>query len=160
MQSKEILQAYINTLTDRECKTIYLMLKDLENSKGKYEYYDEDANKSKDGIIKLTPKQYHNILNRWGIDKTKECFKLLAKYLASGKKVKAAHYTLLNGWIETQYNQTHKQRGRQPKHIAIKFEDVKSKAQARVYVAQVPPELRTVDAYVEYLVNRYGVEIL
>ena len=36
MNSKDILLAYINTLTDKECKKIYLMLKELEVAKGKY----------------------------------------------------------------------------------------------------------------------------
>lgn len=160
MQSKEILQAYINTLTDRECKSIYLMLKDLQNSKGQYEYYDENGQQTKDGLVKLTPKQYYNILHTFGEEKAKGCFKILSNYLASGKKVRASHYTLLKGWVETQYNQSHKKCGRQPKHIAIRFDDVQSKAQARIYVAQVPPELRGVDVYVEYLVNRWGEDIL
>ena len=160
MNSKDILLAYINTLTDKECKKIYLMLKELEVAKGKYEYYNSDGVVSKDGIIKLTPKQFHNIFYRWGEDKVKACFKMLEDYLQSGKKVKASHYTLLNGWIETQYLAKQRKVGRPRTTLTVRFEDVKSKAQARLYVASVPEHNRSDDVYVNYLVNRYGEEIL
>ena len=81
-------------------------------------------------------------------------------YLQSGKKVKASHYTLLNGWIETQYLTKSRKAGRPRTTLSIRFEDVKSKAQARLYVASVPEYNRSDDVYVNYLVNRYGEDIL
>ena len=88
----------------------------------------------------------------------KYCFDVLSKYLASGKKVRASHYTLLNGWVETSYINSHKKRGRKP--LTVRFEDIKSKAQAILYVANVPASMRSDDVYVNYLVNRWGVDIL
>ena len=82
----------------------------------------------------------------------------MTNYLKSEKKVRASHYTLLNGWIETNYNNHHKKRGRKP--IEIKFDEIKTKAQARLYVANVPETIRSEDVYVNFLVNRFGVDIL
>lgn len=161
MDSKEILLAYINTLNDKECKSIYLMLKELEGNKGKYELYNSQGVVSEDGLIKLTPKQFHNLKYSWGEEKLVSCLSILYDYLSSGKKFKASHYNLLRGYAETQYNLTHKKRGPKPtKSINIRFDEVQSKAQARLYVANIPEYLRSEDVYVGYLVNRWGSDIL
>lgn len=158
MNSKDILIAYINTLSDRECKSIFLLLKEMEGAKGKYEMYNSEGVKDDNGLIKLTPRQYHALAQSWSEEKLKYCFDVLSKYLASGKKVRASHYTLLNGWVETSYINSHKKRGRKP--LTVRFEDIKSKAQAILYVANVPASMRGDDVYVNYLVNRWGVDIL
>lgn len=161
MNSKEVLLAYINTLSDRECKKIYLMLKDTDKmSKARYEYYNDKAEPMEGGLIKLTPVQFHALVNSWGMDKVKGCFKILYNYLKEEKKVLTPHYRLLRGWVETHYLKKLNQHNRPPVHLAIRFDEIKTKAQARIYVAQVPPELRGYDVNVEYLVNRYGEEIL
>jgi hypothetical protein len=161
MDSKEILLAYINTLNDKECKSIYLMLKELEGNKGKYEMYTPEGIISDDGFIKLTPKQFHNLKYSWGEEKLVECLKILAKLLEGGKKVRASHYNLLKGYAETQYNLSHKKKGKPVSQtIDIKFDEVQSKAQARLYVSKIPEYLRSEDVYVMYLVNRWGEDIL
>lgn len=161
MNSKDILQAYINTLSDKECKDIYMMLMEVERNKGKYAFYNEEADVDDKGLIKLTPKQYHALFTTWGESKTKECFKLLYNYLNSGKKVRASHYNLLKGWIETLYQMRQQKKiGRPKKVIEIPFNKVQSKAEARLYIANVPSHLRSDDPCVSYLVNKYGVDIL
>lgn len=158
MNSKDILIAYINTLSDKDCKNIYLLLKEIEGNKGKYELYNSKGEKDSAGLVKLTPKQYHVLYEKWGPEKIAFCFETLTNYLKSNKKVKASHYTLLNGWVETLYLSKNKKHRR--KVLPIRFEDVKTKAQARLYVANVPETMRSDDVYVGYLVNKWGVDIL
>lgn len=161
MDSKEILLAYINTLNDKECKSIYLMLKEFEVNKGKYEMYTPDGVISEDGFIKLTPKQFHNLKYNWGEEKLLACLGILGKYLEGGKKVRASHYNLLKGYAETQYNLNKRKKPKGiNKQIDIKFDEIQSKAQARLYISKIPEYLRSEDVYVGYLVNRWGEDIL
>lgn len=161
MRSKDILLAYINTLDDKECKKIYLMLRELEGAKDKYEFYDHEAKRSDTGLIKLTPKQYCALYNKWGDEKTRYCFGILTKYLLkTNNKNKASHFSMLNGWVETQFIRKFTHRGRPANVIPVSFNEIQSKAQARVYVAQVPANARSSDLYVTYLVNRWGADIL
>ena len=108
LNNKEILLSYINTLTDSECKSLYLYLKDInDNKKREYFYFDINGDRvEENGIVKLTPKQYYKLVYMWEKkEKVTKCISLLAKHLETKNIVtKVSHYNMLIGWVERYYH--------------------------------------------------------
>ena len=165
LNNKEILLSYINTLTDRECKSLYLYLKDInDNKKREYFYFDINGDRvEENGIVKLTPKQYYKLVYMWEKkEKVTKCISLLAKHLETKNIVtKVSHYNMLIGWVERYYHKLLRYGDIQGEgEQRLQFCDIKNPTQAREYIEKVPESIRQEDSYCLYLVNKFGQEIL
>lgn len=79
MTNKELLLSYINTLPEKDCKRLYLILKDEVDNQGDWCYfncYGERVNSPLGATVMLTPRQVNLLLNLWGTKKTKDIIAL------------------------------------------------------------------------------------
>ena len=156
---KEMLMCLVNTLTEKTAKQYYLMIKELDEDKGKWWMFDvHGVHNEAEGNVKLTPKQFNKLVFMWGEDKARKCISILSKYLSDKQpKCTSSHYTMLNGWVEQLY---HKQQLQKKQQTTIPFNEIRTIGQAKFYVSKIPLNLRYSDTYVEFLVNKFGKEIL
>ena len=147
--NKDILQGYIQTLSDEDCKEIYYYITGYKESSGKYLEFDR---------VKLTQGQYDKLIFLWGKDKTDCCIDILNNWLIKkGDKVKPylSHYKSIMGWVESVYYRSH------PIEKVERFNSsIDTTWKARKYINSIPKELRSDDSEVKFLVERFGIDIL
>ena len=170
MRSKEILLAYINTLSDDDCAEIYFILADKIKPDREIEYrmYDENLNVVMEDelldkkVVTLARQQFRRLLNMWGSDKFKSCVKI---YLDTGSKNNTLYgwndYRQLTGWVEREYNKQNRYGTISCKGYSentLPFPDITTKREAIEYIKKISMEEREDNPYVFYLRNRYKIE--
>lgn len=167
MRSKEILLAYINTLSDDDCAEIYFILMDKikPNDELEWRLYTKELNVATDEdeeCVKLTRQQFRRLLNMWGADKFKSCIKI---YLDTGSKNRMLEgwndYRQLTGWVEREYNRQNRYGKINCKGYSentLPFPDITTKKEAMEYIKKMSMEDREDNPYVFYLRNRYKIE--
>jgi hypothetical protein len=170
MRSKDILLAYINTLSDDDCAEIYFILMDKIKPSEEVEYkmYDENINRVEEDepldkkLVSLSSQQIRRLLNMWGADKLKSCIKI---YLDAGSKNRMLEgwndYRQLTGWVEREYNRQNRYGKINCKGYSentLPFPDITTKKEAMEYIKKMSMEDREDNPYVFYLRNRYKIE--
>lgn len=170
LTSKEILLAYINTLSETRCKQAYVILQEEFNHRRiKYLKFNKDGIEDKQGTVRLRKQDYTKIVTEYGQEYfLKACEKMAnyIKYLEDNQESNPKysrtlrdlrtrnHYKdIVQGWIrrdlERDYPRLLKQKD------TIDFFEIDSVDKAKIYINNIPEELRYNNYEIEYLVNKY-----
>ena len=169
MTSKEMLLAYINTLSNDDCAEIYLILLDKIKPSEEVEYrmYDENLNRVETlslgkRFVTLARQQFRRLLSMWGTDKLKSCIKI---YLDNGSKNNMLagwnDYRQLTGWVEREYNRLNRYGDIKCEGYSegtLPFPDITTKREAIEYIKKISMEDWEDNPYVFYLRNKYKIE--
>lgn len=170
MTSKEMLLAYINTLSNDDCAEIYLILLDKIKPSEEVEYrmYDENLDSVEEDellgkrFVTLARQQFRRLLSMWGADKLKSCIKI---YLDNGSKnnmmIGWNDYRQLTGWVEREYNRLNRYGDIKCEGYSegtLPFPDITTKREAIEYIKKISMEDREDNPYVFYLRNKYKIE--
>lgn len=166
MTGKEILLAYINTLSDAECTNLYFIIKEIEEP-SEYLYFDKDGElisydqAQEQYHIKLTRKQYNALMGRWTIDKFKNCVKILSIHNEPKNWIfEYGVFRILTGWVEREYNrlvQYHYIDTGKERDFVKPFTELDTKEEAERWISTIAPEIRNKSPYVFYLRNKFNI---
>lgn len=170
LTSKEILLAYVNTLSETRCKQAYIILQEeFGHRRIKYLKFNKDGIEDSKGTVRLRKQDYNKIIEEYGQEYfLKACEKMASyiKYLEDNQESNPKysrtlrdlrtrnHYRdITQGWIrrdlERDYPRLLKQKD------AIDFFEIDSIDKAKQYINNIPEELRYNNYEIEYLVNKY-----
>lgn len=167
--NKEILQAYIQTLTNLQCKKAYMMLREeFSPDRSKYIRYNRLGELDETGLVKLKKAQATRLFNNFGEFAVKWKIKTLHDYIeyleahkdeSSQMRAKwrryrdGDHYAVMaRGWVHDKFLQENPQ-PTLPKRIDI-F-DVKSAADANLFIEQEGLENLSDSPELEYIINKF-----
>lgn len=167
LTSKEMLIAYINTLSEQDCANIYFILTDKQREEDYVWLNDsgdivDDDDSSNSRLIKLTPSQMGRLIHRFGVDKFKSCVKILiANNIKNNFLPEYSSYRAMVGWVEKEYNRLN--RWGELNCLGYTesvppFSLVDTKEQAINWIKLVPTKYRYTDPYVFYLRNKFNIE--
>lgn len=171
LTAKETLQAFVSTLSEKNCKEAYRLLRErYDKSKVRMLLLNRDGTvDAVNGLVRLRPKEFETLLAtqgeyqfHWKIMKLYDWLAELqerAKIEAPAKRMwkqysKISHmYRLQKGWVDDAY----KREANPPPSAReeIDFYSINSEEEALRYLELLPPSLRVGSPEVEYLVLRY-----
>lgn len=171
MSNKEILQAFVQTLSDSNCKEAYQLLRErYDRSKVRMLHLNENGEVDDKGLVRLRPKELERMLANCGEYKTYWLIKKLHIYLADLKErasvergearqrwkkyQKISHYLrLTKGWVAKVYEEEAVPAIRQSQ--SIDFYSISCEEEAEKYLATIPPHLRGNNPEVEWILLKY-----
>lgn len=171
LSDKEILQAFVSTLSEKNCKEAYRLLRErYDKSKVRMLCLNRDGVVDQaNGLVRLRPKEFETLLAtmgeyqfHWKIAKLYDWLYQLqdrAKIEAPAKKMwkqysKISHmYRLQKGWVDEAY----KREANPPPECReeIDFYSISSEEEALRYLQTLPERLRIGSPEVEFLLLRY-----
>ena len=167
--NKEILQGYVQSLSDSQCKRAYLLLREeFTPDRSKYIRFNGLGERDDSGLVRLKKAQCTRLLNNFGEFAARWKIKTLHNYIDYLQAHKdespqmrtkwrryrdCDHYAILaRGWVHDKFLEENPQPVL-PKRIDI-F-SVKTAAEARLFIEQEGLENLSDSPELEYLVNRY-----
>lgn len=166
--NKEFLLGYINTLTESECRRIYLVVKDEVDCDGKWYMFDcYGCRVNQNPSVMLTQKQLETLLELWGEHKTKQIIALQGK-LNDSKPCrdeidKRSDYFKMVTHTESYYYKLHRLDPFFADSVAvgdeencIPFTATISLKQAKEFIKRIPQEVRDTDGYCLWLHKMWG----
>lgn len=145
--NKDILIGLIQSLDDKKCKDIFYAIQEMDRPPKDFKEFDK---------VRLTMEQYSKLLDMWGEDKFNKCIAILNKWLNKTILKKfVSHYRMMIGWVDDVYKKQFN-----PHDKTMSFDKIDTTWKARKYIKGIPPELRSYDADVKFLVERFGKEVL
>ena len=170
LTAKEILQAFVSTLSDKNCKEAYRLLRErYDKSKVRMLTLNREGVPVVDGLVRLRPKEMETLLAtegeykfHWKVAKLYDWLAELserAKIEVPAKRMwkqytKISHfYRIQKGWVDEAY-----QREATPPPQAydtVDFYNITSEEEALRYLQLLPPHLRIGSPEVEFLTLRY-----
>ena len=170
LSDKEILQAFVSTLSEKNCKEAYKLLKErYDKSKVRMLFLNRDgAVDNTNGLVRLRPKEFETLLAtmgeyqfHWKVARLYDWLAELrerAKIEAPAKKMwkqysKISHmYRLQKGWVDDVY----KLEANPPPSCReeIDFYSITSEEEALIYLETLPKHLRVGSPEVEFIILR------
>ena len=171
LTAKEILQAFVSTLSEKNCKEAYRLLRErYDKSKVRMlllnrEGIPDDVH----GLVRLRPKELETLLAtegeykfHWKVTKLYDWLAELserAKIEAPARRMwrqytKISHfYRIQKGWVDEAY----KREATPPPDAldTIDFYEINSEEEALRYIQTIPPNVRVGSPEIEFLVLRY-----
>lgn len=180
LQPKEILIAYVSTLSEKKCKEAYQVLQErFEIHRKKSLLFNRQGIEAlaPDGKIRLTPNQFQLVLETYGERGFHRLCEILYDYIVNLEErapfevvakrrlkeySKISHYhKLTKGWVAQRYEEENPIINSKPptmdENKPLYFEDVTSKDKAIRYINSIPKHLRFDDVDVQYLMNMYTI---
>lgn len=182
LSPKEILIAYVTTLSDKKCKEGYQILQErFEINRKKSLLFNRQGVEAlaPDGKIRLTPNQFNMVIETYGEQGFHRLCELLydyitnleerAQYEITAKRSlrnynKISHYyKLTKGWVAQRYEEELRRDGklsegpRVDESEIIYFDQVDNKPKAIAFIKSIPTHLRFDNVDVNYLINMYGI---
>ena len=170
MDNRSILQAYIQTLSDKKCKEAYQILRErYDITRPKIIRLNAEAKPDGSGKVRLREKELERLLKTCGEYKFRWLVAKLHSYLDSleergeceaecKRRLKKygtiSHYHKLSkGWVAEAYAKEVVPTRRDKEFVD--FYSISNEEEAFIYVNQLPPSLRINSPEVEYLMTRY-----
>lgn len=171
LTNKEILQAFVQTLSDKNCKEAYQILRErYDRSKVRMLRLNEDGEVDDKGLVRLRPKELERLLATCGEYKAYWLIKKLHRYLVDLKErasiergearsrwkkyQKISHYLrLTKGWVAQCYDEEVKPQIRTVQEID--FYSIQCEEEAEKYLSTIPAHLWAGNPEVEWLLTQY-----
>lgn len=170
LTSKETLQAFVSTLSEKNCKEAYRLLRErYDKSKVRMLTLNREGIPDVNGLVRLRPKEMETLLAtegeykfHWKVAKLYDWLAELserAKIEQPARRMwkqytKISHfYRIQKGWVNDAYN-----REATPPPSAmdeIDFYSINNEEEAIRYLSLLPPSLRIGSPEVEFLILRY-----
>ena len=179
LSDREQVVALISTIPDKYMKDILLFLSErYVPHRTKYMLFNREGIEAKapEGKVRLRPYQYERLVKGYG----EQGFHILVEYMwdyldyleknwecvRDGKrKLKdlstISHYHIMGkGWVAEKYVHNYPQVSiTEEQEELIDFFDIDSKVKAIKFIQQTPIELRFDNQEINYLVNKYNIDI-
>lgn len=171
LTNKEILQAFVSTLSEKNCKEAYRLLRErYDKSKVRMLLLNKEGVVDNiNGLVRLRPKEMETLLAtegeykfHWKVSRLYDWLSELserAKVEAPAKRMwkqytKISHfYRLQKGWVNDAYN---REATPPPSELeTVDFYSITSEEEALRYINTLPQSLRVGSPEVEFLILRY-----
>lgn len=170
LTAKETLQAFVSTLSEKNCKEAYRLLRErYDKSKVRMLTLNREGIPDINGLVRLRPKEMETLLAtegeykfHWKVAKLYDWLAELserAKIEAPAKRMwkqytKISHfYRIQKGWVNDAYN---REATPPPSEMNnIDFYSISSEEEALRYINLLPEAIRVGSPEVEFLVLRY-----
>lgn len=166
--NKELLLGYVNSLTEAECRKMYLVIQGEVEDNSKwvmFDCYGNRVNSNPSVMLKQTQLEY--LLDIWGEKKTRDIIALQGKLNDNRKArdevdIRSDYFKIMN-YTEAYYYKLHRLDANYYDRVAVGDEDnvisftaTISLKEAKEFIKRIPSELRDTDGYCQWLFNMWG----
>lgn len=160
-----MLLSFINTLPEKECHRLYLVLTDDVKAKERYAYFNNRGERvNGGGSVALTPKQLQMLLDIWGTQKTKQIISLQARVNEAKVKRKGidkrSDYLKMISWTEKYYYKLlhygEIADGIGTSDDCLNFSTDITLSNAKRFINLIPSQYRDDDSYCLWLFDKFG----
>lgn len=176
LTNKEALSAFVNTLTDKQCREAYILMKEMfQSGRSKVLKFNKQGVVCDMGLVRLTQMQYDKLIvylgefrTQWQIEKLHTWLEDMRRRAENNPRDKATyrkymtdtHYNYMVdnslGWVYNAYTtalQTGEVREKSLNHI--NFNDIKNIDMAKKFIERIPKQNRLGNIEIDLLFQTY-----